>query len=264
MIAGICAIALSGCSQVIGKNNADNTQAPASAEDIQKEEYVGCMPFTEVSKFIASENNADNSLEPKGDYYVRELPDGIIVANSTIQYGGKSWAQISYTNNIYSIDRMMCIYLHEIFHNNQEALGHISSIPESNDEMKIVMGYDNSHMDEMDARILIKLEWEALFKALESEGEERKKAVKAALVFREKRREIYNKASDENSFEIEEGLPDYTAFKLYYKERDKLMKALKESLVISIAVPHVMGDYAEFSIKYSDLSDYKNADNEII
>ncbi|WP_312649907.1 PdaC/SigV domain-containing protein [Aminipila sp.] len=37
----------------------------------------------------------------------------------------------------------------------------------------------------------------------------------------------------------------------------------KDSLVIVISVPHVMGDYAEFEINYKDLSDYKKTDNDI-
>lgn len=37
----------------------------------------------------------------------------------------------------------------------------------------------------------------------------------------------------------------------------------KDSLVIVISVPHFIGDYAEFEIKYKDLSEYKKTDNNI-
>ena len=66
-------------------------------------------------------------------------------------------------------------------------------------------------MDEKEARLWIKLEWKALRKAINSEGEERQLAIRDALIFRGSNRELYQKyADDENRFETYEGLATFT------------------------------------------------------
>ena len=46
-------------------------------------------------------------------------------------------------------------------------------------------------MDEKEARLWIKLEWKALRKALNTEGEEQQIAIRDALIFRGSNRELY-------------------------------------------------------------------------
>lgn len=78
-----------------------------------------------------------------------------------------------------------------------------------------ILGYDNSHMDNMQARVLLKLEWSALEDAIRQYGEKRTTSIRNALVFRNYRREIFLGCDTmENKFELHEGLPEYTANKL--------------------------------------------------
>ncbi|MGB8490186.1 MAG: hypothetical protein WCE64_03945 [Bacteroidales bacterium] len=69
----------------------------------------------------------------------------------------------------------------------------------------------NPDMDEKEARIWLKLEWHALQRAIESEGEVRKTAIRDALIFRGSNRELYPGNIDkENRFETYFGLATFT------------------------------------------------------
>jgi hypothetical protein len=66
-------------------------------------------------------------------------------------------------------------------------------------------------MDEKEARLWIKLEWKALQKAINADGEERQVAIRDALIFKGSNRELYHKyIDDENRFETYEGLATFT------------------------------------------------------
>ncbi|MCU0408052.1 MAG: hypothetical protein MUD02_03795 [Bacteroidales bacterium] len=68
-----------------------------------------------------------------------------------------------------------------------------------------------SNMDERDARLWVKLEWKALRKAIGSEGEARRIAIRDALIFRGSNRELYpSMVSEANRFETNEGLATFT------------------------------------------------------
>ena len=86
-------------------------------------------------------------------------------------------------------------------------------------------------MDEKEARFWIKLEWKALRKALTTEGEEQKLAIRDALIFRGANRELYQKyAKDENLFENYEGLATFTYTLLCTQSRDEYKARIFENL----------------------------------
>jgi len=69
----------------------------------------------------------------------------------------------------------------------------------------------NEHVDAMDGRYWLRLEWRALARALQESGAARVDAVRDALAFRKARRALYaGSAEDERKVEITEGLPNYT------------------------------------------------------
>ena len=77
------------------------------------------------------------------------------------------------------------------------------------------------NLDEKQARIWIKLEWKALRKALDSEGEDQTIAIRDALIFRGSNRELFPKYVDmENRFETYEGLATFT-YLLFTSESEK-------------------------------------------
>jgi hypothetical protein len=86
-------------------------------------------------------------------------------------------------------------------------------------------------MDEKEARLWIKLEWKALRKAINSDGDERQLAIRDALIFRGSNRELYHKyAGDENKFETYEGLATFTYTLLCTNSREEFKSRLFENL----------------------------------
>jgi hypothetical protein len=72
-------------------------------------------------------------------------------------------------------------------------------------------GY-NEHLDTLEGRYLVRLEWRALTKALQSDGERRRSALADALAFRRARYAQFAGAQEnERRMEINEGLAQYTA-----------------------------------------------------
>jgi len=95
------------------------------------------------------------------------------------------------------------LLLHECFHRLQEKLG----FP-ARDAV-------NSHLDKLNGRIWIQMEWRALERALRETGPAQKAAIADALLFRSYRRSLFpDSASNENALELNEGLAEYTGVKL--------------------------------------------------
>jgi hypothetical protein len=109
--------------------------------------------------------------------------------------------------------------IHGLFHRYQEMEGFTSS------------GYLTMNMDEKNARVWIKLEWKALRKALNSQGEDQELAIRDALVFRGANHEFYQKyIKDEVKFENYEGLATFTYTLLSTKTPEEFNQRLMENL----------------------------------
>ena len=81
------------------------------------------------------------------------LPDKINIANTSIYWNGRSWAMIMFPLPEGKHDRLN-ILSHELFHRSQPSLGF--HMPNT----------DNNHLDQRDGRVYLRLELEALRKAL--------------------------------------------------------------------------------------------------
>jgi hypothetical protein len=91
------------------------------------------------------------------------------------------------------------VMLHGLFHRIQAELGFITSD-----------GF-NEHLDTLEGRVWMQLEWRALRRAVESSGSDRAEAIADALAFRRERRRRFPGAADnERRDEIREGLASYT------------------------------------------------------
>ncbi len=89
--------------------------------------------------------------------------------------------------------------LHGLFHRIQPELGLITED-----------GF-NEHLDTLEGRVWMQLEWRALRRAVESTGSRRAEAIADALAFRrERRRRFPGAAEGERREEIREGLASYT------------------------------------------------------
>ncbi len=96
-------------------------------------------------------------------------------------------------------DTRQQIMLHGLFHRIQPELGLMPSD-----------GF-NEHLDTLEGRLWMQLEWRALRRAVESSGSDRAEAIADALAFRRERRRLFPGAADnERREEIREGLASYT------------------------------------------------------
>jgi hypothetical protein len=121
-------------------------------------------------------------------------------ANTALDWGGTRWStfvwQIIPRNDEY---RRGVLILHELFHRVQPQLN--------------LLGPDgsNDHLDTVEGRFWLQLEWRALAKALGTIGDTRAAAVRDALAFRAARHKRFpGSAESERRMEINEGLAQYT------------------------------------------------------
>lgn len=129
-------------------------------------------------------------------------PPVLGLANTALVWGGTRWSTVTWsalsadTINAHARTRVM---LHELFHRVQPQLGLLG--PEG----------QNPHLDTLEGRYWLQLEWRALSRALRTSGASRVSAVADALSFRAQRRSLFIGASEsERRLEINEGLAQYT------------------------------------------------------
>jgi hypothetical protein len=139
-------------------------------------------------------------LQQQGNVFTGVLPTGINIANYVIQWNGRRWAMIM-TNLIPSQkeDRINLL-AHELFHRVQDSLG-----------IQIEVA-DNQHLDQKDGRIYLRLELEALRKAILARE---KKVIRShlfhAFCFRMYRYRLFPQAEkSEHHLEMNEGITEYT------------------------------------------------------
>ena len=127
------------------------------------------------------------------------------ILNGPIQWGDMMWAALSWDTIANWPPRTRGeAFLHESFHIVQPRLG--LSLP-SNSPGAVL----SEHLDLVDGRYWLRLEWRALARALRESGERRALAVRDALAFRHARHARYpDKAESEHAWDITEGLASYT------------------------------------------------------
>lgn len=121
-------------------------------------------------------------------------------ANSALDWGGTRWTTISWPHLVALHEVQGLLLIHELFHRIQPQLG------------LLVQDLPSDHLDTLEGRYWMQLEWKALSQAMSSAGQSRALAVGDALAFRAARRGLFpNAAEGERGFEINEGLAQYTA-----------------------------------------------------
>jgi hypothetical protein len=137
--------------------------------------------------------------------FVSSLPAQQAPSNTSVQWDGRFYAEVMWPLGDDDAVHQTKLLLHESLHRMQA---------EKNWPTKTDLGA-NGHLDSLEGRYLLQLEWRALGRALTSEGEGRRRAIQDALVFRKARRNTFsNAARDEQELEQLEGLAEYTGVKL--------------------------------------------------
>jgi len=180
----------------------------------------GPVIFIDRTTRRVTANFPDNEglLKEKDGVYSGTYPKELIINNGAVKYGGTLFgmAPLPAEEDEY---RILNRAVHGLFHRYQEMAGFASS------------GYLTMNMDERNARVWIKLEWKALRKALNSQGEEQELAIRDALVFRGANHEFYQKyIKDEIKFENYEGLATFTYTLLSTITPEEFNQRLMENL----------------------------------
>jgi hypothetical protein len=139
---------------------------------------------------------ATNQPRPTGEW-----PRVLGFTNAPVEWGDSRWAAYmwDFTAALPTPRARREFMLHELFHRIQPDLG------------LITLSGQNAHLDTVEGRIWLRLEWRALSRALGQSGENRKRTLSDAAAFRLKRRSQFtNAAENERVEEIREGLAQYT------------------------------------------------------
>jgi hypothetical protein len=151
---------------------------------------------------VANQGDQKRKLTKKGKVFVGELPVGLNVANTAFDWAGVHWTMAAWPVPADKNTREILL-LHESWHRIQDQVGFPSTSSK------------NDHLDTMEGRYWLQLEWRALAAALEREGDRRRPAIEDALVFRARRRQLFPAtANQERLLEMHEGVAEYTGIKL--------------------------------------------------
>jgi hypothetical protein len=181
--------------------------------------YGPVMIVDRISRKIsANMPDAEGFLKLKDGIYTGTFPKEMVINNYPVFLGGTLFAQVPLPreDDEYWITTRA---IRSLFHRYQETIGYTTS------------GYNTINMDEKNARLWLKLEWNALRKAINSEGDEQQLAIRDAFVFRGSNRELYQKyAADETRFENYEGLATFTYLLLATESQEEFRRRLMETL----------------------------------
>jgi hypothetical protein len=151
---------------------------------------------------VGNQADAEGRLKPVDGMFAGTAPPELGVANTATKWAGVEWTMVIWPLPEYKQPRMR-LMMHECFHRVQSGIG-----------LKFTDA-QNGHLDSLEGRIWLQMEWRALEHAFWQQGEQRKRDVADAIYFRNYRRSLFPAAeTNENWLEMNEGMAEYTGFKL--------------------------------------------------
>ena len=157
----------------------------------------------ETREAVANEADPAGVLHEDNGLWVGKLPPEFLPANTAFYWGGKHFTMIMWPLPEHSLPRRRLV-AHEMYHRLQDDLHLPANSPQ------------NPHLDTLDGRYWLQLEWRALGAALIETGAKQTDAIRDAVAFRQRRRKIFAEAAEsERLLEINEGLAEYTGYVLF-------------------------------------------------
>lgn len=152
---------------------------------------------------VANQADSKGAFKASGPVFTGTLPPSVLVANTSIDWSEVRWSEILWPLSDDTAKRRVTL-AHEMFHRIQPTLGMVTHEA------------DNRHLDTLEGRYLLQLEWRALARALRAPAQAaRQAAVADALLFRQQRyRRFPDAAAGENALESNEGVAEYTGVRL--------------------------------------------------
>jgi hypothetical protein len=152
---------------------------------------------------VANQADPRGVLKPSGPVFAGTLPPDIVIANTPIEWAGKRWTEMIWPLPDDVAHRHVMVS-HELFHRAQIELGMLQR------------DGGNLHLDTLEGRILLQLEWHALARALMAPDDAaRRAAISDALLFRHERYRLFPDAqAEERALELNEGVAEYTGVRV--------------------------------------------------
>lgn len=155
---------------------------------------------------VGNQADADGVLRRVGEVFVGTLPPSVTVSDTPVDWSGTRWCELMWPWPLREDTDMRQVTLaHEMFHRIETPVLHIQ-----------VLDGDNRHLDTLEGRYLMELEWRALAAALQANSMvARKTAVEDAILFRRERYLLFpSAAANEAALESNEGVAEYTGVRL--------------------------------------------------
>jgi hypothetical protein len=182
---------------------------------------------------FANEADSAGILQPAGKIFRGQLPASVNISNTSLEWSGRRWAMLMLPLPLSRAARIH-LFCHELFHRAQPALGFEAYNP------------DNNHLNQRDGRIYLRLELEALKKAIVAHNkQERQPHLRAALVFRHLRHQKFSGAdSTENRLELNEGICEFTGLLMSGRDRSQTRAYLLARIDRFMASPSYVRSFA--------------------
>ena len=182
---------------------------------------------------IANMADPDGRLVASDDVFIGTLPKNVVIANTPTDWSGARWTQLVVPVTADTAERQVLL-AHELFHRIQGDLK--LTRPEQ----------ANHHLDRLEGRYLLQLEWRALARALSAgAASARSAAISDALHFRAERyRQFPDAAPQEGALEISEGVPEYTGIMLGLRTRSERIAYALRDLKAFVAAPTFVRSFA--------------------
>jgi hypothetical protein len=171
-------------------------------------------------KMYANFPDSAGVLKQDGNIFTGILPEKINIANTSVLWNGRRWAMIMLPLPENRSDRLDLLS-HELFHRSQPALGfHLSNS-------------DNNHLDQRGGRVYLRMELEALSKALSATtSSDALYHLANAIFFRNTRYSLFPAArEDENKLELNEGMASYTGVMMSGRNEPQTKEFFEKGLV---------------------------------
>lgn len=189
----------------------------------------------ETRILVANENDNSGKFVERENLFIGKLPENIIIANTAFDWNSKRWTMVTFPLPDTKEERLNLL-IHESYHQIQPEIGF-----DTLNEIQSI------HLDSKNGRIYLKLELEALKKALNSSESEIH--IKNALLFRNYRYQNFTEAKNaENSLEINEGLAEYTGTMLSQRKENDLIKHYISKIDLFYTMPTYVRSFAYFTI----------------
>lgn len=218
------------------KNYFDELKIATKKEDyIWNKDLYGPILLVNPSTRLLYSNYPDSAglFKKDGEIYTGSLPTKINISNTSVNWNGRRWAMIMLPLPINKADRINLL-AHELFHKAQPSLGFQLLNPE------------NNHLDQKEGRIYLRLELEALRKAVSATTKSNIKSyLTYALTFRKYRYSIYPGAeTTENALELNEGLAEYTGFMISERNKEQAVLHFDKSITDFLSNPTFVRSFA--------------------